>query len=49
MTCDFSKGEIRFEEKISEYIKPSPTDLGIPNFEQMNPLISEMKFKYSKD
>ena len=49
MTCDFSKGEIRFEEKISEYIKPSPTDLGIPNSEQMNPLISEMKFKYSKD
>ena len=49
MTCDFNKGEIRFEEKISEYIKPSPTDLGIPNSEQMNPLISEMKFKYSKD
>jgi len=46
MTCDFSRGEIRFEEKISEYIKPSPTDLGIPNSEQMNPSISKMKLKY---
>jgi len=48
MTCDFNKGEIKFEERISEYIKPSPSDLGIPNSESMKPYISEMKFKQLK-
>jgi hypothetical protein len=45
MTCDFDKGIITFEERKSEYIKPSPTDLGIPNSELMNPSISAMNFK----
>ena len=44
----FNKGEIKFEERISEYIKPSPSDLGIPNSESMKPYISEMKFKQLK-
>lgn len=48
MTCDFNKGEIKFQEKISDYIKPSPSDLGIPNSESMKPFISEMKFKKLK-
>ena len=45
MTCDFDKGMITFEERKSEYIKPSPKDLGIPNSELMNPSISAMNFK----